>query len=352
MTTSMSANSGASPSASGQDLGDCPSLLEIWGKQAFLQVVVLGGLLLITFWNPIRMNLVDRWIHDPDWSHGWLVPLFSLYFLHTHRGRFLSAERQTNYWGLVVMLFFIGAYISSYLLYPINFIRPYYFLGTSMGAVLFIGGWRVFRFAWFPIFFLVFAIPIPENVYVQMTMPLRQLASMVGGSLLPLILPGLHAEVQGVVIEYSYRGGLPGVLNVEQACSGMRLMMAFVTLGVAMAYLGNRPLWQRLVMVLSCVPIAVFCNVIRVTITGVLHIMKDEPLGEAWNFDALSRGTPHALLGILMLPIAFGLFALVGWVLSNLYVESSVSVEADLSSVADLSVEELSERSGAKDQPS
>ena len=70
------------------------------------------------------------------------------------------------------------------------------------------------------------------------------------------------------MIDYLGPGGLSGQLNVEEACSGMRLMMAFVTLGVAMAYLGDRPAWQRVIMVIFCVSIAVLCNTIRVTTTG------------------------------------------------------------------------------------
>jgi exosortase len=106
---------------------------------------------------------------------------------------------------------------------------------------------------------------------------------------------------------------------VEEACSGMRLMMAFVTLGVAMAYLGDRPVWQRLVMVASCVPIAVACNAIRVTVTGLLHV---------YGRGELARGTPHQLLGFVMLAIALGLFSALGYVLSRLFIEESDGADA------------------------
>ena len=79
-----------------------------------------------------------------------------------------------------------------------------------------------------------------------------------------------------------------------------------------MAYLGTRPVWQRVIMVSACIPIAVVCNIIRVTITGCIHV---------FHIRSLASGTPHALLGLAMLPIALGLFALVGYVLKNLFVE-------------------------------
>jgi len=187
-------------------------------------------------------------------------------------------------------------------------------VGTVFGATLLLGGWSVMRVAWFPIAFLFFAIPLPQSLYVELTRPLRELASTAAAAVMPLFIPGLHTQAQAVVIDYVRPGMAPGQLNVEEACSGMRLMMAFVTLGVAMAYLGERPLWQRVIMVASCLPIAVLCNAVRVTITGLLNIT-----GHA----EYAQGTPHQLLGMVMLLIALGCFALIGYVLSHLFVETA-----------------------------
>jgi exosortase len=99
---------------------------------------------------------------------------------------------------------------------------------------------------------------------------------------------------------------------VEEACSGMRLLITIFTLGVAMAYLGDRPAWQRIVMVLVTIPIAIFCNVIRVTATGVAFVN---------GHNELASGTPHQVAGIVTLGIALGLIALVGYVLSHLFVD-------------------------------
>jgi exosortase len=298
-----------------------PSLPAIVGRNGLLQFVVLGALVLIVFWNPLRWSVVYRWQNDADWSHGWLVPLFSLYFLNVHRDRLALAVRKTSYVGLAIVVLSLTAYFWTLAIRPVTYARPLCFVSTVFGLTLFLGGWQVIRVAWFPIAFLVLAVPIPSNLYVDLTMPLRKIASQGSSEVLGMI-PGLQTEVAGVVIDYVYDGS-PGSLNVEQACSGMRLTMAFVTLGVAMAYLGDRPFWQRVIMVLSCIPIAIMCNLIRVTITGVLYVFRDEPIGQRWNFDSLSHGTPHALLGIAMLPIALGSFALVGWVLRNLVVEDT-----------------------------
>jgi exosortase len=155
-------------------------------------------------------------------------------------------------------------------------------------------------------------------MYVGLTLPLRKMASTIAATTMPIFAPGLHTEAQAVVIDYVMPGAPPSTLNVEEACSGMRLMMAFVALGVALAYIQQRPTWQRVVMMLSCLPVAIACNAIRVTITGLLHI---------YGYSSLAEGTPHALLGIATMGIALGLFAVIGYILNHLFVAESSQIE-------------------------
>ncbi|MCP4250931.1 MAG: exosortase/archaeosortase family protein [bacterium] len=256
-------------------------------------------------------RVVHRWIRDPNWSHGWLVPLFSIYFLSTQRDALMRVQLRTNVLGLVLLLASMVMYFGFMLLIQMSYPQVLSIVVAIMGLTLFLGGWELLRITWFPIAFVALAIPLPDRIYFEVTMPLRVLASDVAAGLLSLI-PELDAQRSGVTIDYIFRGKQGRPLNVEEACSGMRLMMAFVTLGLAMAYLGKRPGWQRVVMVLACIPIAVFCNIVRVTVTGCIHV---------FDIRSLASGTPHALLGLAMLPIALGLFALVGYVLKNLFVE-------------------------------
>lgn len=143
---------------------------------------------------------------------------------------------------------------------------------------------------------------------------MRQWAATVASSLLNLV-PHLEATANGVVIDVFYKGkSLEPALDVAEACSGMRLLMAFLALGVAMAYLHKRPLWQRLVLVASTVPIAILCNIIRVTITGFIYILINP---------GYAQGVYHDLLGMAMLPLAFGLYGLLAYFMSNLFIDES-----------------------------
>lgn len=279
---------------------------------SWVRIGVVAALLIFIYWQPIRHTLVDRWIADGNWSHGWLIPIFSLYFLYSRREGLMRAVPNPTLWGAPVVAASLVAFFWSAWWGRMAYPQALTLIPILVGLVLLLGGWNILRVVWFPIAFLLLAIPLPHGRYFQLTTPLRILASKASAAILPYLIPGLHTDAQAVVIDYIRPGIPPGQLNVEEACSGMRLLMAFITLGIAMAYLGDRPLWQRLVLVASCLPIALFCNIVRVTTTGYLSIMGHRDL---------AQGTAHQLLGIAMLVLALGLFALISYVLNHLFVE-------------------------------
>jgi exosortase len=165
-----------------------------------------------------------------------------------------------------------------------------------------------------PWLYLQFAIPLPKNIYFALTDPLRRMSATVAVGVLSLV-PGLSIQRVGSKIHYTYFSGgqaQAGGIDVADACSGMRSTITLCALGVAVAYMSERPWWQRVIMVLACVPIATLCNFIRVTTTCSLHIFVDPKYAE---------GTYHTVLGLVLLLVAFGIFSGLGWVLSNLVVE-------------------------------
>jgi len=287
----------------------------------YIKMVILGGLLCFLFRNEIG-SIVRRWLTDPSWSHGFLIPLFSLYFINQHKSEVLNLQAKPNYLGL----FFL---FCSILFYFFNIVSPSgyaYFRSISMIAalgsvVLFLGGWRLVKYTWLPIAFLVFAVPLPQRYYVGLTMPMRHLAAAIAASLLNLV-SGLEATASGVVIDVIYKGQqLEPALNVAEACSGMRLLMAFLALGVAMAYLHYRPVWQRIILLASTIPIAIFCNIVRVTVTGFIYVLIHPKY---------TQDIYHDMLGMAMLPLAFGLYGFLAWFISSLFIEETKTVTEDI----------------------
>jgi exosortase len=294
------------------------------GLHNYIKILIIGILFCYLFRDEIQ-TIIRRWLTDSSWSHGFLIPMFSLYFINQHKEEILCSVRNNELKPNYIGLFFL---ICGVLFYPFNivqlqygYLRPIGMIATLGAIVLFLGGWRLVKYTWLPIAFLIFAVPLPRRYYVSLTMPMRHLAASVATALLNLV-GGMEATVNGVVIDVIYKGRqLEPSLNVAEACSGMRLLMAFLALGVAMAYLHHRPLWQRLVLLACTIPIAIFCNIVRVTVTGFIYVLIHPKY---------TQGIYHDSLGLMMLPLAFGLYGFLAWFMSSLFIEGSDIVKEDI----------------------
>lgn len=291
------------------------------GVHTYIRIVIIGTLFYCLFNKEIG-GIVNQWLTDPGWSHGFLIPLFSLYFLNQSRQEILNIRTKPNYLGLLLL-------VGVILFYVFNTVTPagygYFRQISAVGAlgavVLFLGGWVLLKYTWLPITYLIFAIPLPDEILRSATIPMRLWAATASTAVLNLI-PKMDAIANGVVIDIIYKGkALEPPLDVAEACSGMRLLMTFFALGVAMAYLHYRPAWQRIVLLASTIPIAILCNIIRVTITGLIYLFCDPQY---------AQGIYHDLLGMAMLPIAFGLYGAIAWFMSNLFVEDDESNVSDV----------------------
>lgn len=282
---------------------------ELLGVDTYVKIAVIAALFWYLFSEEID-RIVYRWVTDPSWSHGFLIPFFSLYFLNRHKSELIRLKAKPSYTGLFLMFCCIVFYPLTIKYFRIGYARSLTVIAMLAAIVLFMGGWQLARRAWLAVLYLVFAVPLPIGVYKQITIPMRQLAAKVATALLNLV-PQLDAMVSGVVIAVTYKGvRLEPSLDVAEACSGMRLLMAFLALGVAMAYLHYRPMWQRIVLLAATIPIAIFCNIVRVTVTGFIHTFLDPKY---------AQGIWHDMLGMAMLPLAFGVYGLLAWLMANLF---------------------------------
>lgn len=276
--------------------------------------ITLIALLLWWFFRQEIDSVVYRWLHDASWSHGFLIPLFSLYFLTQHSRDIVTLKPKVSYFGLLLLIGCFIFYTLDIVYFRVAYFQPLTLIAAIGAIVLFLGGWRLVRYTWLPIIYLIFAIKLPDRFYTGLTIPMRTFAAKIASSLLS-IFRVVDATADGVVINVIYNGKqMAPPLDVAEACSGMRLLMAFLALGVAMAYLHYRPVWQRLVLLASTIPIAILCNVVRVTVTGFIYVLGDPKY---------AQGIYHDLLGMGMLPLAFGLYGALAWFMSNLFVNEA-----------------------------
>ena len=279
------------------------------GKSTIVKIAVLAALFAAMNYWQFRL-LVESWVNDPNWSHGFLIPLFSLYLLYARRGELLSARRITCLWGLPIM---IAGILTTFLgFYPIGntWISQLSMTVVLFGVVLYLAGPAVIRIAWLPIFYLVLAMPIPEGLYTRLAYPLQEFAAKSATILLQLFNVQINVTASNLKI-VSLSGRDYG-LTVAEACSGIRSLIAYLALGVAWAYLEYRPIWQRVILVGSAIPIAILLNIIRVAITCTMYVIDKPELGQ----DIM-----HELMGMVMLAPALALLWLLSLVLKNLFIE-------------------------------
>lgn len=218
--------------------------------------------LLLWMYLPILTRLVAQWWRDPNFSHGFFVPLFAAFVLWQERSQLSRIYPEPSWWGLAILAAGLGILILGQMGAEIFLSRTSLLIVLAGLIVLFLG-WKAFRALLFPWAFLFLMIPIPAIVFNQITFPLQLLASKVASTTLPWM--GVPVLREGNVII------LPAMaLEVAEACSGIRSLMSLLTLAIIYGYLMERKNSLRLLLALLSIPIAVAANSFRIVGTGLL----------------------------------------------------------------------------------
>jgi exosortase len=132
-----------------------------------------------------------------------------------------------------------------------------------------------------------------------------------------LMILGVDVQREGNTITV-FQDGVPHPLNIAEACSGMRMLMAFLALGVAMAYTGLKRWWQRVILVVMGVPTAIVVNIVRVVTLALLALVDA-------NFAA---GDFHSFIGLVWLVPAFLIYLGIMWIVRHIVTEEGSAAPA------------------------
>ena len=225
---------------------------------AAFAVVALAA---VAVYLPVLSSLVAQWASDENYSHGFLIVPFSIYFAWTQRTALAAAPIRPSVLGLLVvcgsLLVLIGGLFGAEL-----FLSRISLIGVLAGTVLFLLGPQHLRLLAFPIALLILMVPLPAIIFNQIAFPLQLFASQVGEVV--LTTAGIPVLREGNILELSTMK-----LEVAQACSGIRSLVSLVTLGVILGKLSEPRRWARVVLALAAVPIAIIENAARVAGTGL-----------------------------------------------------------------------------------
>ncbi len=257
----------------------------------YIELIFLS-LVLGVLYIPVFKDLVVAWNTKPEVSHGFLIIPIFIYLVWQKRAEINQYEPKGNLLGLIfvcfgVILYLIGSTAGISTFSNISFII------NTLGIILVIGGTDIARILIFPVFFLIFMIPIPDVIYVTLTAPLKLFVSQVSVKFLQFI--GIPVIGEGNIIHLANM-----TLEVVEACSGIRSLLSYLMIGMLLAYFLPRAYWlKRVFLVLLTFPVAIIINILRILITGILSNMYGAEAAEGFFHE--TSGVILFFIGIILL---------------------------------------------------
>lgn len=273
-------------------------------------IALVLGALLWSYWSTLE-GLFREWQRDPNYSVGQLVPFAAIYMLWQDRRGLRETAKSPSWWGVAVIL--AAQAMRAYgLLFLYESAERYSLILTVAGLVLLLFGWPVVRRTGWVLLFLLLMIPLPGKVHNMLSGPLQGLAT--SGAVFALELFGVSVVREGHIMILN--GQVP--IAVAEACSGLRMLTAFVVVGGVLAYVVARPRMHKCALVLSTIPVAIICNLARLVATAILFLTVSGEFAERFF---------HDFAGWTMMPLAIAMLALELWVMGRLQLSDDVSCE-------------------------
>lgn len=248
---------------------------------------------IVAYWAGLA-EAVNRWGNQEEYSHGFLIPLVTLFILWEKRNLIDAAKGPPMWSGVVllvlaVVIFIVGEISALYLLIQYSFVMV--LLSLSMVTV-----GRATKYTLAPILLLLFAIPLPYVIEVVLTAKLQLFSSWLGVQVIRLFQ--IPVFLEGNIIDLGVYQ-----LQVVEACSGLRYLFPLMSLGFIAAYFYQAAFWKRAIVFLMTIPITIFMNSFRI---GVIGVMVDN-----WGI-SMAEGFLHDFEGwIIFMACAAILFLLV-----------------------------------------
>jgi len=224
-------------------------------------LALVGALIAFVGFAGALSDLVTRWSQQEEYSHGFLIPVVSIWLLWRKREALRVNIGRPSWLGPIVILFaallhVVGELSAIFILSQLAFV--FVLAGLALAA----GGYSLLRVAFVPLFFLLFAIPLPYFVDATLTFRLQLISSELGAFFVRLF--HIPVYLDGNIIDLgNYK------LLVTEACSGLRYIYPFLSLGFLAAYLFRAPSWQRATVFLSTIPLTIVMNGFRIGVVGV-----------------------------------------------------------------------------------
>ncbi|HSV43792.1 MAG TPA: exosortase/archaeosortase family protein, partial [Candidatus Bathyarchaeia archaeon] len=236
---------------------------------------LLAFLLCLATYVPTFLWMKIRWFaKDSYYSHGVLIPFVVAYLIWDKReqlqGLLPYQATESRRWGIPLVLTGLVIHLISSIL-RVYFTSGFSFLLVLIGLVLHFYGQKTLKMLSFALFFLVFMLPLPEVVIVNISFRMKMFAAAMAAKVINQI--GILAIREGSVIRMPH-----AYVVVDDVCSGLRSLISLAALGSLFAYFFKAPLWKKIILFVSTIPIAVITNMCRVVFLAFVS--------EIWGHEA------------------------------------------------------------------
>jgi exosortase len=257
------------------------------------ELIGIGILMLVAFW-PILRSMYGSWFDEAAFmEHGILVAPAAAYMAWSKKDRLQTVVRRPSAWGLVLLLWGAGQAIFGIVAQWV-WVSRMSFLISLVGLIALVYGWKMVKELAYPLCTLILMVAPPTFIFERLTLSLQLLASRLGEVCLEAL--GYSVLREGNILE------MVGIkLSVEEACSGIRSLMAIFFMCVLYNFFFVAGTWMRTFILVMAIPIAILGNAVRIVATGV---------ASQYN-KALAEGAAHEAFGyVSVLVAAMGCVAL------------------------------------------
>ena len=229
--------------------------------------------------------LYERYTNpDSHYSHGFLIPLISGYFIWKKREQLKTTVLSSSKMGLGLIILALLVHIGSVWMH-VFFTSGFSIFLLFIGLSLYLFGPEFTKKISFPLGFLIFMFPLPMGAIAAFSFPLKLMVANLGTALLNLF--GFPIFREGAVVHLART-----TLTIDDPCSGIRSLISLLALGALIAYISNTGLLKKVILFISAIPIAIFTNVLRVCalILAANWLGSEWALPEHWFHTASGMG--------------------------------------------------------------
>ena len=230
--------------------------------KGIFRFAISGLLFVILYYSAFHWLINNDWARE-DYNYAYLLPFLVLYIIWEKRDLLKSTPSTRSWWGIIlflpgILLFWFGElagelftlYISSWF--------------VAVGLLWLHLGWRKLKILSFPFFTALFMFPPPVFLNKKLTFGLKLISSKIGVAMLQWY--GMSAYREGNVIDMGFTQ-----LQVVDACSGLRFFFPLIIMGILLAYFYRTGIWKGIILTISAIPLSMFMNSLRITLTGILY---------------------------------------------------------------------------------